>query len=112
MSDDALPPDSLVGRLLNPLKDETGSGDVIFVAEPEPLPLWRVMEEATGSCLNWEPLIEALRDWQLPEEPVHPFDGRNASNDEWLDRGALRQRQRLRAQLTAQARIARGDSNG
>ena len=116
MPDDALPPDSLVGRMLNPLTDETGSGDVILDAQPEPLPLWRVMDRARfvaaleddddGSLCAAE--IEALRDVMLPEEPEPYITA-------WPDPACFKrysgweERQRLRALLTQQARIARGE---
>ncbi len=116
MSDDNLDPTSLVGRMLNPVTDETGTGDVIFVAEPEPLPLWRVMAEsyaeATESTFRDLDVIregnaaeiEALRDHMLPPQP-EPTSGSSLDQR----RAIWRRDNQIREYLTAQARIARGE---
>ena len=133
MSDDNLDPDSLVGRMLrcddvSPVEREItgdGSGESLpsFSNEPRvgaPSPLWRVMWDAfeasppappDGPC-DWTERhgaaaeIEALRDWllpELPEPPSAPHMGNFVHNALW------NQRHHLRARLTEQARIARGE---
>jgi hypothetical protein len=113
LPDDALPPDSLVARMLNPLSDETGTGDVFFDPEPTPMPLWRLMEKAyvngehatpDGRC-GTAAVIEALRDWLLPEGPAIVSDS-SPDDPIWA---RWNERQRLRTILTEQARIARAE---
>jgi hypothetical protein len=122
LPDDALDPDSLVGRLLNPSTKED------LAKSTEPLPLWRVMEQAheqevgtvfdhLGNTVLGEPdrftraaEIEALRDW-LPDMPPQDL------LQQWCDAAAcydlvvvVMVRATMKwvcAQLTEQARVAR-----
>ena len=140
MPDDALPPDCLVGRMLRPAVDDvtwdspkgvkmTGCRitnaegepimEISFDSEPTPLPLWRVMQYAgEGAWLESSyqegqaqaAQIEALRDW-LPDMPPQQII------DQWcreygdMDYTKVRRTMDcLRALLTEQARIARGDA--
>jgi hypothetical protein len=114
MPDDALPDDSLVGRMLKPEPEFTAeevemhAAPWAYLEPPEPLPLWRVMLAAgwkgeAAEC--WAAEIEALRDWLLPEEPAVISD--SAPDDPIWAR--FNERQRLRDRLTEQARIARGE---
>lgn len=104
MPDDALPDDSLVGRMLKPAAPPPAT------ATPEPMPLWLDMEFA-GLNTPGTPRdaiaaeIEALRDWLVPEERTTPMlpGGYEETRTQWEER------QRLRAQLTEQASIARGE---
>lgn len=134
MPDDALDPDSLVGRMLNPEPEFTAE-ELEMIAAPwsylEPPPLWRAMRRAydqssvptaladaahpeTGNCLTdrygYAAEIEALRDWLLPEEP-EPEPTRTDRLFGPAREAYLRwhERQRLRQLLTEQARIAIGD---
>ncbi len=131
MPDDALPPDSLVKRIIDADKVrpellaeaeeflEEYADDFKALAE---LPLWETMLYAYGNAERPPDVkrgivyaiaaeIEALRDHIVPEEPPAP-DYINSdigwiiNTDEAIRRD---ERQRLRAQLTEQARIARGD---
>jgi hypothetical protein len=85
----------------------------------EPLPLWLVMARAeakecgsdaylplnfSSRCIQaWAPVIEALRDYLLLEEGLTPMlpGGYDETRTRWEER------QRLRAQLTEQAAVAR-----
>lgn len=128
LPDDALPPDSLVGSMLNPepLKED---GQVFnkadAIKEPpatvEAMPLWRACQDAYYSVTQHPDVlseecerltiaaeIEALRDW-LPDMPPQEFI------DQWcreygdMDYTKVRRTMDwLRALLTEQARIARG----
>lgn len=131
MPDDALPPDSLVRRIIDSDKVrpeliadamefmDAYDSDLQAMADREraELPLWRVIHAGywteagvdvdddfpppVPECYAAE--IEALRDWLLPEEPYC------SDNDLMSHYVARTERQRLRALLTDQARIARGD---
>ncbi len=57
MSDDNLDPDSLVGRMLNPLTDETGTGDVTWQTPTE----FRA-KGARVSGANGKPIAEFVFD--------------------------------------------------
>ena len=125
MSDDHLDPDSLVGRMLRQSESEylpntTETSEPQPVAgkssATEPLPLWRVIQKANyeATQIRDEPScpaeIEALRDWLLPEEPP-PHRGMRPGGSMLSHQETLSvERQRLRAQLTEQARIARGET--
>jgi hypothetical protein len=114
LPDDALEPDSLVGRMLD--VKPTSNSDQIRSSEPpppatvEPMPLWRVMaKSAPAGAIFGTPgvverrvaaEIEALRDMMLPEE----FIPRSAQGARVA---VAKERQRLRAWLTGQAHIAR-----
>jgi hypothetical protein len=123
---DATDPDSLVGRMLGvgevpPVLPEDGSSLPVLtedVLNGEPLPLWRVMQEAYDTaprvCMNQEghchaAEIEAVRDW-LPTVPSREF----LVSLGLADRQEPAQIARctiewLRGLLTQQARIARGE---
>ena len=83
---------------------------------PNRPPLWEVMHEAFWRCPkeNWRLssayMIRALRDWLVPEEALGlrpPTDGGLITGVEWC---VGKERQRLRAMLTAEAdRAERGD---
>lgn len=129
LPDDALDPESLVGRMLNPEPEFTAeevemhAAPWSYLEPPEPLPLWRVLEQAhkqeagcvfdhLGNTVLGEPdrytraaEIEALRDWLLPEEPAVISDS-SPDDPIWA---RVNERQHLRALLTEQARIARGE---
>lgn len=145
MPDEALDPNSLVGRIRNterinnatwdsPMSVEMIGGwitdnqgepiaEISFGGDqPQLLPLWMVMTVASGQMLDstfgdatsmqcWAAEIEALRDWLLPEEHEPPMVRcSDPTADELVPRELWRDRQRLRALLTEQARIARGES--
>jgi hypothetical protein len=125
LPDDALEPDSLVGRILNPEPTFTAEEAKMIAApwscleppatvEPVP-PLLRAMTVASGQLLDatfgdatrlqcWAAEIEALRDLVLPEEPEPTTGG-------CLDqrRAIWRRDNQIRTWLTEQARIARGE---
>ncbi len=133
LPDDALPPDSLVRRIIdadNVQQDAVAAAmefmdeyaddfKALAASERAELPLWRVMHAAYHEGMRapgehygygMAAEIEALRDWLLPEEP-EPVDlirdqSRTASTawQRWDERMSLR------ALLTEQARIARGES--
>jgi hypothetical protein len=131
LPDDALPPDSLVKRILDADKvqqaamvvaqqfmeeyaDDFKALAAIEKADLEPSPpLWRLMEKAyvsgehatTDGRSGTAAEIETLRDWLLPEEHLTPMlpDGYDGTVARWQER------QRLRAILTEQARIARAE---
>lgn len=146
MPNDALPPDSLVGRMLGVeeinkalLANETGPFDPgepppPATVEPMPLTLWQVLAPILDDCIiealcdlddpDVEPdpyhperrqevfeVIKGLRDWLLPDEHEPPMVRcSDPTADELVPRELWRDRQRLRALLTAEARIARGES--
>ena len=117
MDDDNLDPDSLVGRMLRcddvpPVFPDDGSSLPVLaedVLSAEPLPLWRVIDNA--ETLSWwnggnqaqgtAASIEALRDWLLPDSDALPIDELAAAQQQL--------RHALRARLTKQAEIARGE---
>jgi len=80
---------------------------------PTNQPLWRVMEEAfltgrqPGHCdrLGYAAEIEAIRDRIVPEESIE-IPVSHLVRD-LVDRALLRERQRIRALLTAEAERAR-----
>lgn len=109
--------------MLNP-EPELTAEKVEMIAAPssylEPLPLWRVMDNAGERYLELAPLthsqqrhlleviaaeIEALRDWLLPEEATPLAAVRSDLPFPMIER--MDERQRLRQLLTKQARIAR-----
>ena len=113
MPDDALDPDSLVGRMLRPTVKESLT---VEKTVEKPLPLWQAMYRAYDDSYpaeigrSWEDTdgyaaeIEALRDWLVPDEPEPPSSPHMGS---WVNNALWRQRDHLRARLTEQARIAR-----
>ena len=135
----ALDPTSLVGQMLNPepvrpelmaeaqeFLDDYGDDFKTLAAieraeqgtppptTPEPLPLWRVISDAgtSGPCSQRDILaaeIEALRDWLLPEESDPWLADSPESMNSLAITAMYTERQRLRAALTEQARIARGE---
>ena len=126
MPDDALDPDSLVGRMLRcddvpPVEQEItgdGSGASLppFSNQPrvgEPLPLWQVTMAAGckpggGFADDWPAAeIEALRDWLLPEEAEPRLVDPPESMNSLAITAMYSERQRLRALLTEQAQVAR-----
>tara|TARA_R110000868_G_scaffold336226_2_gene597038 strand:- start:462 stop:854 length:393 start_codon:yes stop_codon:yes gene_type:complete len=120
LPDDALDPDSLVGRMLNPEAKPIQWPEVKWQASPlaaeqapqvfdvtlpppatvDTLSLWWAMD--LDRWPETYQVIEAVRDWLLPEE-TEPSFADNAA--EWF---GWHERQRLRSLLTKQARIARG----
>lgn len=90
-----------------------------------PRPLWRVMRVAyarstapSGDLTGWKTHhgyaaeLRAIADWLVPEEDEPPFIARNASCEMWLERGMLRERQRLRLLLLNEAdRAEAGESD-
>jgi hypothetical protein len=137
MTDNALDPDSLVGRMIHGWEPRPQSPEEVaaglrqafrkcieksFVsplpvsapppATVEPLPLWRLIAVAriSGPCNQRDIIaaeIEALRDWLLPSESAVISD--SAPDDPIWAR--FNERQRLRSLLTEQARIARGEND-
>ena len=131
MPDDALDPESLVGRMLRPEPEITAEEAEMIAApwsylEPpatvEPMPpLLRAMTVASGQLLDatfgdatslqcWAAEIEALRDW-LPDMPPPDL------LQQWCDEAACydlvmvrRTMDWVRALLTEQAGIARGEA--
>lgn len=128
MPDDALDPESLVGRMLRcddvpPVEQEItgdGSGASLppFSNQPrvgDPLPLWRVMHDAywteagvdtsrsfpppVPECIAAE--IDALANYLLPDSDALRINELAAAQQHL--------RRALRARLTEQARIARGE---
>lgn len=112
------------------------TGPEVRAIPPEPLPLclWQILapvldeyilealraaddpdaeQEAEYPACRQEVsgVIEALRDWLLPEEPCPDPRSEQILEAPWCEKSgtyyAWRDRQRLRAQLTEQARIAR-----
>lgn len=73
------------------------------------MPLWQALVEAHMNAPNGQEFtaeIEALRDWLLPEEPEPDYGHR------YEQRHIIWQHSnKLRALLTAQANIARGETN-
>jgi hypothetical protein len=74
------------------------------------MPLWRVIAVAgiSGPCNQRDIIaaeIEALRDWLVPEEPAVISDS-SPDDPIWA---RFNERQRLRALLTKEAAIARGE---
>ena len=117
MSDDHLDPESLVGRMLNPAPEFTAE-EVEMNAAPwsylEPLPLWRAMEQA-GMHEPGTPRdaiaaeIEALQAW-LPDMPPPHLLQQWSGDAGWHGPAiAAYTMEWVRAQLTEQARIARGE---
>jgi hypothetical protein len=104
MPDEALDPDCLVGRIL-------GVPDVQPGAVEEAV---RFMEKYDSEGPGWAEAIEALRDDLVPEEQPEP--DYLCGDLGWIvnTEEAIRcdERQRLRAILTEQARIAREHPNG
>ena len=104
--------DSCVETFPDDYEDLPEDWDAPPSATPEPLPLWRVMDNA-GAYIELAPIthsqqrhviaaeIEALRDWLLPERPRPTWPA--VLDEQW------HREQRLRARLTEQARIARSE---
>ena len=114
LPDDALDPTSLVGRMLRPATEESSAAE-------KPLPLWQVMYRAYDESYPaeigrpWEDTdgyaaeIEALRDY-LPDMPPQELITQWEEEEGFTFSEVVRRAMDwVRALLTEQARIARGE---